>query len=168
MSVHPHPEAGPPPARGDHSTQGGSPAQPEHGHISAADRERLASVHADPEQINAEAREQAARRGGSVEDDVRNPEHYKVSPESRAHGTHGKGFSDEGRADDEVAVDTGDDRQARLGGAGPHDAPDPTKFEQNATGRMGGPGWGSEAAGGSAVDRRPADKRDHREAEGNA
>lgn len=156
MSVHPHPEAGPAPERGDHSTQNGSPSQPEHGNISQADHERLASVHADPDQLNAEARQQAAQRQ-SAPDDVRNPEHYKLSPEERAHGTHGKGFVDEGRANDEVAVDSGDDPQFRHGGASPNEAPDPKKFADQSAGRMGGPGWGSESVGGSAVDRRPND-----------
>jgi hypothetical protein len=76
---------------------------------------------------------------------------------AHAHGTHGKGDSRES-LNDEVAVDTGDDPQSRHGGAGPDEAPDPTKFAKNSVGRMGGPGWGSEAAGGSAVDRRPNDK----------
>jgi endonuclease-3 len=156
MTVHPHPEKGPAPDRGDHAPGGAETTQGRAGEISAADRERLASVHADPDQLNAEAREQAARRG-SVADDVRNPEHYKLAPEDRAHGTHGKGFSDEARADDEVAVDSGDDPQFRRGGAGRNEAPDPKKFADNAEGRMGGPGWGSEQVGGSTVDRRPND-----------
>lgn len=83
---------------------------------------------------------------------------------AHAHGTHGKGDSRE-RLHDEVAVDTGDDPQFRRGGAGPNEAPDPAKFAKHAEGRMGGAGWGSEAAGGSAVDRRPNDKRAH---DGNA
>jgi len=157
MSVHPHPEKGPAPARGDHAPQGEPTTDGRAGALSAADHERLASVHADPDQLNAEAREQAARRN-SVTDDVRNPEHYKLTPEERAHGTHGKGFSDEARLDDEVAVDSGDDPQFRRGGAGRDEAPDPTKFAKNAEGRMGGPGWGSESVGGSAVDRRPDDR----------
>ena len=156
MSVHPHPEKGPAPDRGDHAPQGEQTTDGRAGEISASDRERLRSVHADPDQLNAEAREQAAQRG-SVADDVRNPEHYKLAPEDRAHGTHGKGFSDESRQDDEVAVDSGDDPQFRRGGAGPNDAPDPTKFAENSEGRMGGPGWGSEQVGGSTVDRRPRD-----------
>jgi endonuclease-3 len=156
MTVHPHPEKGPAPARGDHAPEGAETTQGRPGEISAADRERLAGVHADPDQLNAEAREQAARRG-SAADDVRNPEHYKLSPEERAHGTHGKGFSDEGRRDDEVAVDSGDDPQLRRGGAGRNEAPDPAKFADRAEGRMGGPGWGSEQVGGSTVDRRPDD-----------
>jgi hypothetical protein len=156
MSVHPHPEKGPAPERGDHAPQGERTTDGRAGELSAADHERLASVHADPDQLNAEAREQAARRN-SPADDVQNPEHYKLSPEERAHGTHGKGFSDEARLDDEVAVDSGDDPQFRRGGAGRNEAPDPTKFADNAEGRMGGPGWGSESVGGSTVDRRPND-----------
>ncbi len=156
MSVHPHPEQGPAPERGDHAPQGTETTGGRAGEISPADRERLASVHADPDQINAEAREQAARRN-SPADDVRNPEHYQLSPEERAHGTHGKGFSDEARLDDEVAVDSGDDPQFRRGGAGRNEAPDPAKFADQAEGRMGGPGWGSEQVGGSTVDRRPND-----------
>jgi endonuclease-3 len=156
MSVHPHPEKGPAPARGDHAPQGEHTTDGRAGEISASDHERLASVHADPDQLNAEAREQAAQRN-SVTDDVRNAEHYQLSPESRAHGTHGKGFSDEDRQNDEVAVDSGDDPQLRRGGAGRNEAPDPKKFADNAEGHMGGPGWGSESVGGSAVDRRPND-----------
>ncbi|HEY0780340.1 MAG TPA: hypothetical protein VGD56_20455 [Gemmatirosa sp.] len=156
MPVHPHPDAAPAPERGDHSTQGGSPAQPEHGEITAADHERLRRVHADPDQLNAEAREQAAKRQ-APDDDVQNPEHYRLAPEDRAHGTHGKGFSDENRANDEVAIDSGDDPQFRHGGASPDEAPDPTKFAKNSDGRMGGPGWGNEQVGGSTVDRRPND-----------
>ena len=159
MSVHPHPEQGPPPDRGDHNPQGGQPAA---AGPSAADHERLRSVHADPDQLNAEAREQAARRE-SVTDDVQNPEHFRLAPEDRAHGTHGKGFSGESRQNDEVAVDSGDDPQFRHGGASPNEAPDPTKFADNSAGRMGGPGWGNEQVGGSAVDRRPKDKAAHRD-----
>jgi hypothetical protein len=125
-------------------------------------------VHADPDQLNAEAREQAAGARNSVDGRRAEPRALQALAREPRPRHARQGLLRRGRADDEVAVDTGDDRQARLGGAGPHDAPDPAKFEQNATGRMGGPGWGSEAAGGSAVDRRPADKRDHREAEGNA
>jgi endonuclease-3 len=156
MSVHPHPEQGPAPERGDHAPQGAQSTDGRAGEIAPADRERLRSVHADPDQLNAEAREQAARRN-SPADDVRNPEHYQLSPEERAHGTHGKGFSDEARLDDEVAVDSGDDPQFRRGGAGRNEAPDPKQFAENAEGRMGGPGWGSEQVGGSTVDRRPND-----------
>jgi len=156
MSVHPHPEKGPAPARGDHAPQGAETTDGRAGEIAPADRERLRSVHADPDQLNAEAREQAARRE-SPADDVRDPEHYKLAVEDRAHGAHGKGFSDESRQDDEVAVDSGDDPQFRRGGAGRDEAPDPAKFAKNSEGRMGGPGWGSESVGGSAVDRRPND-----------
>jgi hypothetical protein len=67
-----------------------------------------------------------------------------------------------------VAVDTGDNPQFRRGGAGRDEAPDPAKFADQSEGRMGGPGWGSEGAGNSAVDRRPADKRHNAEREGNA
>jgi endonuclease III len=81
---------------------------------------------------------------------------------AKAHGTHGKGDARE-ELHDEVAVDTGDNPQSRRGGAGPNEAPDPAKFAKNSEGRMGGPGWGSEAAGGSSVDRRPQDKQANRE-----
>lgn len=54
------------------------------------------------------------------------------------------------RRDDEVPVDTGDDARAQV--------PNPKSMRDNATGHLGGPGWGSEAAGGSAVDRRPPDE----------
>ena len=157
MSVHPHPERGPAPQVGDHNPQGGRDAADTHeAQAGGADRERLRQVHADPEQINAEAREQAARRG-SVEDAVNDPGHYRLRPEQRAHGTHGKGFSDEARVDDEQAVDTGDDPQLRTAGGGGDQAPDPNRFRENSEGRMGGPGWGNEQAGGSSVDRRPRD-----------
>lgn len=98
-----------------------------------------------------DAREQTAGQGATPE-----------SAASKAHGTHGKGDTRE-VLEDTVAVDSGDDRQARQGGAGPDEAPDPAQFAKNATGRMGGPGWGSEAVGGSAVDRRPQDKEAHRD-----
>ncbi len=70
-----------------------------------------------------------------------------------AHGTHGIGDSREA-LNDEQAVDSGDREQSRHGGAGPNDAPDPSKFAKQLDGRMGGAGWGNENVGGSAVDRR--------------
>jgi hypothetical protein len=78
------------------------------------------------------------------------------SAERKAHGAHGKGFSDE-QLVDEQATDTGDDPQLRRAGGGGDQAPDPDKFRDNASGRMGGSGWGSEQVGGSVVDRRPPD-----------
>ena len=145
MSVHPHPEKGPQPPRGDHAPEQDS-------QISASDRERLQQVHADPDQLNRESREQDAQRAQGVND----PNHYQQDAQQKAHGTHGKGFSDE-QLVDEQAVDTGDDRQLRTAGGGGDKAPDPNKFRENSAGRMGGPGWGNEAAGGSSVDRRPDD-----------
>ena len=95
--------------------------------------------HAQGERIDAEAPERVA------------------SAESRAHGTHGKG-DDRERLLDEQAVDTGDDPQLRNAGGGGNRAPEPNAFRENSEGRMGGPGWGSEGAGGSSVDRRPNDR----------
>ena len=146
MSVKPHPEDGPQPPRGDHAPDQGS-------EISASDRERLQQVHADPDQLNQESREQGSRRAEGVND----PSHAFERPEDRAHGRHGKGFSDESMQNDEQATDTGDDRQLRTAGGGGDQAPDPNKFRENSAGRMGGPGWGNEQAGGSSVDRRPND-----------
>ena len=145
MSVHPHPEGGPRPERGDHNPDQGQ-------QISDADRERLQAVHADPDQLNRESRDQASHRAEGVND----PEHYRQDASQKAHGTHGKGFSDE-QLVDEQAVDTGDDKQLRTAGGGGNKAPEPNAFRENSEGRMGGPGWGNEAAGGSSVDRRPTD-----------
>jgi hypothetical protein len=78
------------------------------------------------------------------------------SADRKAHGAHGKGFSDEQRVD-EQATDTGDDAQLRRAGGGGDQAPNPDKFRENASGRAGGAGWGSEQVGGSVVDRRPPD-----------
>lgn len=158
MSVHPQrdsrdPSSGPDAA--DHVPQDGRQAEGA-GARSADERDRLRSLHADPDQRNAEARQQAARREGG-EDSVNDPEHYRLSQGDRAHGTHGKGFTDESRRADEQAVDTGDDPQLRTAGGGGDRAPDPRKFVENSEGRMGGPGWGNEQAGGSSVDRRPRD-----------
>ena len=75
---------------------------------------------------------------------------------AHAHGTHGKGGSDE-QLNDPQAVDTSDDKQLRTAGGGGNQPPEPNAFRENSEGRMGGPGWGSEAAGGSSVDRRPKD-----------
>ena len=97
------------------------------------------------------------REAGDAANDVNNPRHSLLSAEERAHGAHGKGFMDEQRADDEQATDTGDDAQLRRAGGGGDQAPDPNKFRENAAGRMGGAGWGSEQVGGSVVDRRPPD-----------
>lgn len=89
-------------------------------------------------------------------DDVNDPEHYKMSAASKAHGAHGKGGNEE-LLSDEQATDTGDDAQLRR--AGPrNEAPDPDKFRENAAGHTGGSGWGSEQVGGSVVDRRPPDQ----------
>ena len=71
-----------------------------------------------------------------------------------AHGTHGEGDSREEMRNDEQAVDSGDREPSRLGGSGPQEAPNPDEFAKQLEGRMGGAGWGNEAAGGSTVDRR--------------
>ena len=83
-------------------------------------------------------------------------EHASQGADNRAHGAHGKGSMDE-KLNDEQATDTGDDAQLRTAGGGGDQAPDPQKFRDNAAGRMGGAGWGSEQVGGSVVDRRPPD-----------
>lgn len=118
--------------------------------------------HADPQQgierMNEESRAQVAQSASpKPSGDVNDREHYRDGLAERAHGTHGKGFMDETRRDDEQAVDTGDDPQLRTAGGGGDQAPDPQKFRENSPGRMGGPGWGNESAGGSSVDRRPRD-----------
>ncbi len=92
---------------------------------------------------------------GSAKDDLNDPRHSRLSAEERAHGSHGKGFMDEKRTDDEQATDTGDDAQLRRAGGGGDQAPDPQRFRENAAGHMGGAGSGSEQVGGSVVDRRP-------------
>ena len=76
------------------------------------------------------------------------PGHVRQEHEDRAHGTHGKGFSDETRVDD-AEISTGDRDTLRQ-------AQDPESFKRTAEkGKMGGAGWGNEAAGGSSVDKRP-------------
>jgi hypothetical protein len=99
-------------------------------------------------------------------DDTMAEDRSQDSADRKAHGAHGKGFSDE-QLVDEQATDTGDDAQLRRAGGGGDQAPDPDKFRENAPGRMGGAGWGSEAVGGSVVDRRPPDK-DSGDTRGNA
>ncbi len=163
MSVRPHPEKGPAPERGDHATEPHDDRQ--HTSPSEQDRDRLRQVHADPDQINEEAQEQRQRReaaghGQMAANGVNDPDHYKLAPESRAHGTHGKGFSDE-ELFDEQAVDTGDDAQLRRAGGGGDQPPEPNAFRENSEGRMGGPGWGNEQAGGASVDRRPKNPNKH-------
>ena len=96
--------------------------------------------------------------GARPTDDVNDPEHSRMSAASKAHGTHGKGRNEELLVD-EQATDTGDNPQLRRAGGGGNQAPDPNKFRENSAGNMGGAGWGSEAAGGSVVDRRPDDSR---------
>jgi endonuclease-3 len=93
-----------------------------------------------------------ARGGGEQPKDADRP---PQSAAQRAHGTHGKGGSEE-LLDDPQATDTGDDAQLRRAG-GRDEPPSPDKFRDNAVGRMGGAGWGSEQVGGSTVDRRPPD-----------
>lgn len=107
--------------------------------------------------MDAEVRAQDARSANpKASGDVNDPAHYQDGQAERAHGTHGKGFSDE-RLLDAQAVDTGDDPQLRRAGGGGDQAPDPNRMRENSEGRMGGPGWGNEQAGGSSVDRRPRD-----------
>lgn len=162
MSVHPHPEKGPAPERGDHA---GTEHQQQQGGPSEQDRDRLRQVHADPDQINQEAQEQqqrreAAGRGQMAANGVNDPEHYRLAVESRAHGAHGKGFSDEELLD-EQATDTGDSAQLRTAGGGGDNPPEPNAFRENSPGHMGGAGWGSEQVGGSTVDRRPPNPKKH-------
>ena len=95
-----------------------------------------------------------ARHGAPQNDEGRASE----GADSKAHGAHGKGRNEE-RLIDEQATDTGDDAQLRRAGGGGDRAPEPNAFRENAPGRMGGAGWGSEAAGGSVVDRRPPDPK---------
>jgi hypothetical protein len=89
-------------------------------------------------------------------DDPNDAGHAGQSAGSKTHGTHGKGRNEEVLSD-EQATDTGDDAQLRRAGGGGDRAPSPQKFRDNAAGHMGGAGWGSEAVGGSSVDRRPPD-----------
>ena len=86
------------------------------------------------------------------------PRTSRDSAESKAHGAHGRGDNEE-RRDDEQATDTGDNPQLRRAGGGGDRAPTPDAFREQSTGNMGGSGWGSEAAGGSVVDRRPDDSK---------
>jgi len=75
--------------------------------------------------------------------------HHKTGAADRAHGTHGRGDAREERLDD-ATVDPGNtaDVEARR------------KF---VDGRMGDAGWGSEASGGSSIDKRPAEQGDRDE-----
>ena len=119
-----------------------------------------ADVERELDRMNREAREQDARSAHpKASGDVNDREHYRDGHAERAHGTHGKGFTDERMIDDEQATDTGDDPQLRTAGGGGDDAPDPQRFRDNSAGRSGGAGWGSEQVGGSVVDRRPPDDR---------
>ena len=131
MPVHPHPGVGPAPERGDHNLEAAQQGeQPETGIL-----------------------EPAARGDGRLA----NPGDGGTDGASRfAHGTHGRGDSRE-VMNDPKAVDSGDRESSRRAGAGPDEAPDPTKFADQLEGRMGGAGWGSEAVGGSAVDRRQSE-----------
>ena len=61
--------------------------------------------------------------------DTNDPNKYRESAADRAHGTHGRGRAEESRVDDAV-VDPGVERG------------------------LGEPGWGSEASGGSSIDKR--------------
>ena len=61
--------------------------------------------------------------------DMNDPNKYRESAADRAHGTHGRGRTEERRVDDPV-VDPGVERG------------------------LGEPAWGSEASGGSSIDKR--------------
>ena len=61
--------------------------------------------------------------------DANDPNKYRESAADKAHGTHGRGRAEEKRIDD-AAVEPGVDRV------------------------LGAPGWGSESAGGSSIDKR--------------
>ena len=61
--------------------------------------------------------------------DVNDPNKYRESAADRAHGTHGRGRTEEKRVDEPV-VDPGVERG------------------------LGEPGWGSEGSGGSSIDKR--------------
>ena len=65
----------------------------------------------------------------SNERDVNDPNKYRESAADRAHGTHGRGRTEEQRVDEPV-VDPGVERG------------------------LGEPGWGSEGSGGSSIDKR--------------
>ena len=130
MAVHPHPDAGPAPERGDNN-----PAQSQNADQAGDQQTGAGSGHMP-----------GPGDGGTG------------GASAYAHGTHGRGDSRE-EMNDEKAVDSGDRQSSRRAGAGPDDAPDPKKFAEQLEGRMGGAGWGSEAAGGSAVDRRHSEKK---------
>ena len=118
------------------------------------------SVHPKPENAPQPPRgDHAAPDERQRDPDTQTSSHGSgASADAHAHGAHGKGGSEELLVDPQ-AVDTGDDPQLRTAGGGGDQAPDPNKFRENSEGRMGGPGWGSEAAGGSSVDRRPPHDR---------
>ena len=61
--------------------------------------------------------------------DANDPKKYRESATEKAHGTHGRGRTEEERVDD---------------------AP----VEPGVNDGLGAPGWGSEAAGGSSIDKR--------------
>jgi len=72
--------------------------------------------------------------------DLNDPEHSRLGADDRAHGTHGKGGSEE-RLDDEKAPRA--ERSERS-------------LEQDEL--RGSEGWGNESAGGSRIDRTPEKK----------
>jgi len=61
--------------------------------------------------------------------DANDPNKYRESAADRAHGTHGRGRTEERRVDEPVV-------------------------EPGVNDGLGAPGWGSEAAGGSSIDKR--------------
>jgi hypothetical protein len=65
--------------------------------------------------------------------DANDPNKYRESATDKAHGTHGRGRAEEKRVDD---------------------AP----VEPGVDGGLMAPGWGSEAAGGSTIDKRKPEK----------
>ena len=77
------------------------------------------------------------------------PQNYKKGADDRAHGTHGRGGEEE-KLDTQPAVDPGINPQTK--------GMSPEKFEEGVEGRMGAPGFGQEATGGSAIDQRPDKK----------
>ena len=73
-----------------------------------------------------------ANPNDNADDRSNDPERYKDSAANHAHGTHGRGRTEESRVDD---------------------APVVPGVNEN----LGAPGWGSEAAGGSSIDKRKPD-----------
>ena len=74
------------------------------------------------------------------------PNNYKKGADDRAHGTHGRGGEEE-KLDTQPPTDPGFDRKLQNS--------DAASFAENVEGRMGAPGFGQEATGGSSIDQRP-------------